>query len=110
MSYNRLYFDAVDFKTTKDAVEFSPNFICPKCRKYFEDKISADSPRCTLPAFSLSKNVDVEVNFNRQVTFKMPCCGAEIILYVAVHKSADNDDLTFCISVEPIPDGWWQTK
>lgn len=105
MSYNKLYFNMVDFKMNPDgSVEFRPNLICPKCRTYTDGKLDAKSPtyvtKTTIPVSIVSKVVD----FNQRVALVMPCCGSKIELYVAIHDAA------LCMSVESISVDWWKTS
>jgi len=103
MSFNKLYFNSVSLKSLSDRVEFEPRFICPKCRKYFEGKITADSPKHALTQH-IMKPIRGDLNFNGKITFTMPCCGTKINLYGAIHGE------DFCISVEPIEPDWWMNK
>lgn len=48
----------------------------------------------------------LDVDFNKQITFSLPCCGTKIALYVAIHKSKIGQAQT-CISIEPISIDWW---
>lgn len=104
MSFNKLYFNRVDFKKNPNgSIDFRPNLICPKCRKYSYGKIVKDDKIIyktseNIPANATSKIVE----YNQRKTFIMPCCGAKIELYVAVH------DESLCISVEPIAVEWWK--
>jgi len=112
MSLSALYFDTVQIEDLGDEIAVSPNFICPKCRKYLDGKITDDSPKVTLQTWKIKKLLlaNREINFNQKVSFKMPCCGTEISLYVAVYKAKQETMPSICISVEPIPDGWWRVE
>ena len=109
MSFIGLCYDSVFLEKKGSTIKFSPNFICPKCKKYINGKITEDSPRHQIIQTSpISPSKDL--NINRQIAFIMPCCETQIQLYVAVHKTAKQDDLTYCISVASIPDNWWMSE
>jgi len=104
MSLNKLYFNRVDFKKNPDgSVSFRPNLICPVCRKYVDGKLDEGVSPTYLTTAKLPRNpVSKIVDINAKTVFVMPCCGAKIELYVAVHGEA------LCISVEQINVDWWK--
>lgn len=107
--YNKLFFDRIEFEILRDEIALTPHFICPKCRKYVKGKISKDSPMHSLSyKVPISSHVST-FDFNKKVTFKMPCCGTEITLYIAIHYELKRVP-TFCISIKPIPKDWYRTE
>ena len=91
LSYNKLYYNAVNFIGVDDGV--NPHFICPNCKFEWE------------PKYKVIAQAPAIFDFNEQITFKCPKCDIAISLYVALHK--DSTIETICISVEPIETGWW---
>lgn len=91
--YDKLYFGSLTFDTTATSTTFGPNFTCPKCEKQYN------------PAMKLTKAVGKTLDFNQNVAFICPSCGAKIQLYVAVYYSSTVKNI--CIATEPIASNWW---
>ena len=70
MILNTLFFDSVIIDDSDSEITVAPRFICPKCRKYINGKISDNSPKIVLKSWSINKTfMNRETNFNKQVTF-----------------------------------------
>jgi hypothetical protein len=101
--YTQLFFDRVILDQTSTTATVTPNFLCPFCVGRPERQVSS--------AVLIPQTTDLDIN--RLVTFTLPCCGKKVTLYVAIHKTKDVSDLTFCIqrSTEEgaggIPAVWW---
>jgi hypothetical protein len=93
MVCNLLFFSGVKTEIVSGVIEVTPLFKCPNCEREVADQKVVVSDAET-------------VDFNRQVTFTLPCCNVPLELYVAVHKGLDGNVLS-CISVEPILVDWW---
>jgi hypothetical protein len=93
MVYNLLFFSGVKTEVVGGVIEVTPQFKCPNCEREVADQKVVVS--------------DAEmVDFNRRVTFTLPCCNVSLELYVAVHKGLDGNVLS-CISTEPNIVDWW---
>jgi len=87
MDYTKLYFNGIDIQQSGSFLTVTPTFVCPNCGKDTKRRIE------TKTLF----NPSVELNVNALVTFILPCCGNRLLLYVALHKTANKDDLLLCI-------------
>ena len=60
-----------------------------------------------------SVNVNRDIDFNSKVLFTLPCCGNQVELFVAVHKTKGLNDLGACVQrtdaegASGIPADWW---
>ena len=98
MSFNKLFYNHIDFRVEGNKIIASPNFLCPVCAERPQHRFNEEFK------FNINKRFD----FNRQVAFTMPCCNTPISLNVAVHK--DKGELPMlCISIpeSPILEDWW---
>jgi hypothetical protein len=102
-AFTKLFFNGIVQSVTASTADYQPSFICPNC------KTKNVLPTKTSVAFQASKTFD----FNQKVTFTLPCCGANVELFVAVHKDA-NGALSLCVQksseegASGIPASWWQ--
>ncbi len=96
MSFNKLFYNAVDITTVSNIVTVNPNFHCPLCNQETWFKVPT--------TFTIPSNRDLDIN--RSFTFNFSC-GHSPTLYVAAHKTRGANDFLPCISVEPIPSNWW---
>ncbi len=101
-TFTKLFFNRIVQSVTATTASFQPNFICPKCKK------TNMLPTKTSVAFQVSKTFD----FNQKVAFTLPCCGAKVMLFVAIHKEP-NQSPSLCIQRSDaegaggIPANWW---
>jgi hypothetical protein len=98
LSFNSLFFNSIDTNQIGNSLTVNPHFTCPVC---------TGNPQHNLSSEIITIPTDSDLDFNQQVTFTLPCCGGKITLYLAVHKTRVIDDLNVCLSVAPIPEGWW---
>ena len=110
MSFNLLFFNAVQLNEDAQGISLSPNFLCPYCGagKKPAEKIPVRVASEKIGVSTIDKGIvkPLDVDFNKQITFSLPCCGTKIALYVAIHKSKIGQAQT-CISIEPISIDWW---
>ena len=98
MSYNKLFYNQIDFRIEGKKIVAAPNFLCPVCSERPEHRINQD----------FSVNLNKPINFSNQVTFIMPCCNTPITLNVAVHKEkGEMPSLYIGVPEVPVPDDWW---
>jgi len=102
MSFTKLHFDSIVQSVTATKASYQPNFICPNC------KTRNVLPTKTTLTYQSSKTFD----FNQKIAFTLPCCGAKVELFVAIHKEP-NESPVFCIQRSDaegaggIPANWW---
>ena len=100
MVYNKLFFNSIPVEVVDNKIVVTPNFLCPnpECEHHKQH-----DPLVQEFSFNVNKTFD----FNKNVTFTLPCCGAQISLNVAVHKEK-GEPPQICISVpeSPIPETW----
>lgn len=107
MSYTQLFFDSIITSITTTKLTLDPHVPkCPNCGAL--DQRFVGKPTFTYQA---SKVYDK----NQLVTTAFTCCGAQISLYVAVHKEI-NALPQFCIQKSSeegaagIPTDWWNIE
>lgn len=105
MSYTKLFFDNITQVYTSTNLSLDPNFPkCPNCGALNVRLINK-------PNFTFQANK--VYNFNQLLNITMPCCGAIMSLFVAVHKESNGVlMLRYQKSDEEgsngIPSDWWQ--
>ena len=79
--YHNLHFHTVNRAITSTKVDYQPVFICPNCKT-----------KDVLPVMStVNFQEDKTFDSNERHTFILPCCGAEVELFVAIHKAPVED-------------------
>ena len=74
--YHNLHFHSVNRAIASTKVDYQPVFICPNCKT-----------KDVLPVMSTVNFQEDEIfDSNERHTFMLPCCGAEVELFVAIHK------------------------
>lgn len=77
MSYTELFYNNIVSSIITSRLTFDPNFNCPNC-KTLNTRLN-DKPTFNYQASKV-------YNYNQLVTVTLPCCGAQIRLFIAVHK------------------------
>ena len=110
MSYNKLFFDSVNFVRLEDGIH--PHLKCPVCKRDWTPNLSLGS---SFPAtFDFNKKVSFTVPAHNSLVSGLPCNLSEqkIELFVAVHR--DSNGVKHCIQkaceegAAGIPANWWE--
>jgi len=98
MSFNKLFYNHVDFRVEGNKIIAAPNFLCPVCGEHPQHHFNEE----------FKFNINKQFDFNREVTFTIPCCNTQIMLNVAVHKEkGEVPMLRINVPEIPIPNDWW---